>query len=65
VFKPTQTIGIKSENATFVLEMRREKSVNNGLSGSWQHKQLGSNNYTETLPISIILAVLLIKFRQT
>ena len=39
MFKPTQTIGIKGENATFVLEMRREKSVNNGLSGSWQHKQ--------------------------
>ena len=44
MFKPTQTIGIKGKNAIFVLEMRREKSVNNGLSGSWQHKQLNSNN---------------------
>ena len=40
MFKPTQTIGIKGKNAIFVLEMRREKSLNNDLSGSWQHKQL-------------------------
>ena len=40
MFKPTQTIGIKGKTATFVLEMRREKSVNSDRSGSWQHKQL-------------------------